>query len=56
MPESLIFYDTRDVEQLESGIGEAVAAGFGLVAHQDSLNRERVAAIAEAGLEPGVGR
>ena len=53
--EAVIFYDTYGVEQLESGIEKAKAAGFyGIVAHCDSLNRERVAAIAAAGLEPGV--
>ncbi len=55
IPEAAIFYDTYGVEQLESGIEKARAAGFyGIVAHCDSLNRERVAAIAAAGLEPGV--
>ncbi|MBS1369360.1 MAG: glycerophosphodiester phosphodiesterase [Lentisphaeria bacterium] len=55
LPEAVIFYDTFSPEQLEAGIPEAVAAGFsGIVAHMDSLNRERVEAIRAAGLEPGV--
>lgn len=55
IPEAAIFYDTYSIEQLESGIDKAKAAGFhGIVAHSNSLNRERVAAIAAAGLEPGV--
>ncbi len=55
LPEAVIFYDTHSIEQLESGIEKAKKAGFfGIVAHCDSLNRERVAAIAAAGLEPGV--
>lgn len=55
IPEAVIFYDTFGVEQLETGIEKARKAGFyGIVAHADSLNRERVAAVAAAGLEPGV--
>lgn len=55
LQEATIFYDTTTIDQLERGIAEAAAAGFfGLVAHKDSLTRERVDAVREAGLEPGV--
>lgn len=55
IPEAVIFYDTYGVEQLEHGVGLAKAAGFhGIVAHKDSLTRERVNSIIAEGLEPGV--
>ena len=55
IPTAVIFYDTHRVPQLEEAIEISRGLGFyGIVAHRDSLNAERVAAIRAQGLEPGV--
>lgn len=55
IPEAVIFYDTYGVEQLETGIAEAVKHGFfAIVSHHNALTPERVKMIHAAGLEAGV--
>lgn len=55
IPEAVIFYDTYGVEQLETGIAEAVKHGFfAIVSHYNALTPERVKMIHAAGLEAGV--
>lgn len=55
LPDAVIFYDTYREEQLEEAIRISAGLGFfSIVSHLNPLTKERVDAIRDTGLEPGV--